>query len=97
MEVYQWIFRQMGFKVSDTGYFLFANAIKNRPGFNGKLEFETSIIPHIGSDSWIEPVLLEIKKCLDSNKIPPSNPDCKYCGYRKLIQDESLKTQPNLI
>ena len=97
MEVYQWIFRQLGFKISDTGYFLFANAMKNRPGFNGRLEFETSIIPHKGTDSWVEPVILEIKKCLDSNEIPPSNPDCKYCGYRKLIQDENLKTQTNLI
>ncbi|HBX64604.1 TPA: hypothetical protein DEG83_04140, partial [Candidatus Collierbacteria bacterium] len=39
MEVYQWIFRKLGFSVSDTGYFIFANAMKNLPKFDGKLEF----------------------------------------------------------
>lgn len=97
MEVYQWIFRKMGFKISDTGYFLFANASKNRPGFNGKLEFENSIIPYKGSDLWVEQIIKDIKKCLDSNEIPESGQDCQHCAYRKLIGDESLKTQINLI
>ncbi len=40
MEIYQWIFRQMGFEVNETGYFVFANAGKNKPKFDGLLEFE---------------------------------------------------------
>lgn len=97
MEVYQWIFRQMGFLVSKTGYFLFANAGKNRPGFHGKLEFETSIIPYIADDSWVEPVIFSIKAVLDSNQIPESGKECQYCAYRKFINDESLKNQISLI
>lgn len=46
MEVYQWIFRQSGFKVSPLGYFVYANAGKNRPKFDGRLEFELSIIKY---------------------------------------------------
>ncbi|MSU60453.1 MAG: hypothetical protein EXS52_00870 [Candidatus Staskawiczbacteria bacterium] len=97
MEVYQWIFKQMGFLVSEMGYFFFANGNKNRPGFHGKLEFETSIIPYQGDISWIEPTILNIKKCLDSSQIPDSGKDCQHCAYRKLINKESFKTQTSLI
>jgi len=88
MEVYQWIFRQLGFKVSKTGYFLFANAGRNRPEFDGKLEFETSIISYEGDDSWIESVIMDVKKCLDSDKIPGFGEKCQYCAYRKLVAKE---------
>jgi len=93
IEVYQWIFRQMGFKVSDTGYFLFANAGKNRPEFDARLEFEISIIPYQGNDSWVEPVLFEIKKCLETDKIPEPGPECEYCAYRKLINEEESNSK----
>lgn len=86
MEVYQWIFRQMEFKVNETGYFVYANAGRNRPKFDARLEFELQIIPHRGDDSWVEPTILKIKKCLDSEKIPDSNPDCEFCKYRQLIK-----------
>jgi hypothetical protein len=88
MEVYQWIFRQKGFKVNDTGYFVYANASKNRPKFDGRLEFELMILSHKGNDSWIEPTIIKIKKCLESKNIPAPNPDCEYCEYRELIKNE---------
>lgn len=85
MEIYQWIFKKMGFKVNDIGYFVYANASKNRDRFDGKLEFSLELIPHRGDISWVEPLIYEIKKCLDLEEIPPSNPDCQYCSYRKKI------------
>ena len=88
MEVYQWIFRQLGFKVNNTGYFVYANALKNRSKFDGRLEFEVQIISYRGNDSWVEPTILEIKKCLDSKTIPSPNRDCEYCAYRELIRKE---------
>lgn len=88
MEIYQWIFRQMGFKVNETGYFVFANASKNKPKFDGLLEFELSIISYKGNDNWIEPTIFDIKKCLDSNKIPEAAKDCEYCNYRLLVNNE---------
>lgn len=86
MEVYQWIFRQMGFKVSDIGYFVYANAGRNRPKFDGRLEFELSIIEHRGDDSWVEPAIFEIKKCLEKETIPLPGKDCQYCRYRQLTR-----------
>ena len=88
IEVYQWIFRQNGFRVSDTGYFVYANAGRNRPKFDGRLEFELSIISHQGDDSWVEQTIFEIKNCLELNKIPSPGEGCEYCVYRKLISGE---------
>jgi len=94
MEIYQWIFRQKDFKVNNTGYFVFANAGKNRPKFDGRLEFEVSIIAHQGDDSWVEPTINKIKKCLESNNIPTANPDCEFCEYRKLIGKKEKQSSP---
>ncbi len=86
MEVYQWIFKKLGFSVNNTGYFVYANAGKNREKFDGRLEFELQIISYRGNTDWIEPVIFEIKKCLDSDSIPDSNTDCEHCAYRSLIR-----------
>lgn len=83
LEVYQWIYEKSGFKVSKTGYIVYANASKNRARFDGRLEFELTIHPHKGDTSWIEPTIIEIKKTLDSDKIPASGAGCEYCPYRK--------------
>ncbi len=88
MEVYQWIFRQMGFVVSNTGYFVFANALKNLPKFDGRLEFNLSILPYEGNDSWVEPTIYQIKECLNSNVVPDPSPTCQYCAYRQFIERE---------
>ncbi len=85
LEFYQWLFRQEDFKVSNIGYFVFANAGKNKPKFDGTLEFEMTIVIHKGDDSWVEKTILDIKKCLDSKSIPESNPTCEYCQYRGAI------------
>lgn len=83
MEIYQWIFRKLGFKVSKTGYFVFANAKKNLPKFDGKLEFVMSIVPYEGNSDWVELTLLEIRKLLESDQIPSPAPDCDYCAYKQ--------------
>lgn len=83
MEIYQWIFRNLGFKVSNKGYFVFANATKNRPSFDGRLEFEMTIVEHVGDDSWVPKALREIKQCLLSNEIPKSAEYCEHCLYRE--------------
>ena len=45
MEFYQWLLRKNGFKVSDTGYFVYCNGRRDREAFDGKLEFDIKIIP----------------------------------------------------
>lgn len=84
MEVYQWLFRQNGFKVSDTGYFVYANGRTDVDTFDGKLEFDIKLLPYTGKDDWIEPVLLDIKKVLESDAIPAAGEECDYCPYREV-------------
>lgn len=88
VEWYQWIFRQKGFAVSDTAFFVYANGLKGERIFDGKLEFEVQIISHKGDNSWIEPTIYAMKKCLDSDIIPDPSPGCEFCQYRKLIGKE---------
>lgn len=83
MEIYQWIFRQLGFSVSKVGYFVFANAQKNLPKFDGKLEFTMSIVPYEGNDDWVALTLLEIKELLISDHLPSPAPECEYCAYKQ--------------
>lgn len=96
MEIYQWIFRRLGFTVSNTGYFVFANASKNRPQFDGRLEFEMSILPYEGDDSWVEPTICKIKKRLDADQIPPAGETCEYCAYREAIEKASSAPQQSM-
>jgi hypothetical protein len=54
MEIYQWLLRRNGYSVSYTGYFLYCNGQTNREMFNERLEFDITLIPYEGDDSWIE-------------------------------------------
>jgi hypothetical protein len=82
MEIYQWLFRQNGFKVSKTGYFVYCNGKTDVRNFDAKLEFDIKIIPYIGNTDWIEEVINSAYKCLNKNEIPQSSPECDYCNYR---------------
>jgi len=83
MEIYQWLFKQNGFNVSPTGYFVYCNGDSGKPFFDKKLEFDIKVIPYTGDDSWIKGALKEIKECLMGDKIPEPNSECDYCNYRK--------------
>lgn len=82
MEVYQWLLRQNGFTVSDTGYFVYCNGKQDKEAFDGKLEFDVKILPYEGDDSWINETLVQANTCL-SGEMPPRNPNCEWCNYRK--------------
>lgn len=85
MEVYQWLFRQNDFMVSDTGYFVYANAGKDKKAFDAVLEFEVTLVPHKGDDSWVEATLFSIKKCLDGKDLPEKGDGCDFCTYREMV------------
>jgi hypothetical protein len=91
MEVYQWLFRKNGFKVSPTGYFVYCNGDAGKAALNGKLEFKTVVIPYEGDDFWIESTVVAIGKCLRSDKIPASDPNCHYCGYVRARNEAEQK------
>ncbi|MDD4990096.1 MAG: PD-(D/E)XK nuclease family protein [Candidatus Pacebacteria bacterium] len=83
MEVYQWLFKQNGFSVSNTGYFVYCNGITDKEAFDAKLEFNVKVIPYQGNGSWIEKTLADIKNCLEQNIMPQPSFNCPYCNYRR--------------
>ncbi len=85
MEVYQWLFRQNGFKVQDTGYFVYCNGVSDNEFFDQKLEFKISVLPYKGNDYWVEPIVFKAKECLISDNIPEPSDDCDICLYRKSV------------
>ncbi len=97
MEVYQWLLRANGFKVSDTGYFVYANASKDEEAFDGKLIFDVTLIPYKGDDSWVEGTLLDIKQCLDDERVPSAHEDCDYCRYREYAGKKLLANKQALL
>ena len=82
MEIYQWLFRQNGFTVSDTGYFVYCNGDKARDSFEGRLDFKIKLIPYTGNDGWISEAIEELAACLGQPNLPASGGDCDYCKYR---------------
>ena len=90
VEVYQWLLRHNGYKVSPTAYFVYCNGRKDKKAFDGKLEFDVQIIKYEGDDSWIEPTLLKMKECLMKDTIPQASPDCVYCKYRAAAAKKEL-------
>lgn len=82
MEMYQWLLRQIGFRVSNTGYFVYCNGKTDREAFDGKLDFDIDILPYTGNGSWVEKTLFDIKECLDG-EMPDSSPSCDYCAYHE--------------
>jgi CRISPR/Cas system-associated exonuclease Cas4 (RecB family) len=87
MEIYQWLFRKNGFKVSDTGYFVYCNGNTENEKFDAKLEFDIKIIPYKGDDSWVEKSIKDAYECLNSNVLPQASADCDFCNYRKAAQE----------
>ena len=81
MEIYQWLFRMNGFKVSKTGYFVYCNGKADKEAFDSKLEFDVKVIPYDGDDAWVEPKIIEAHKCLTGTKVPAPGEACDYCRY----------------
>lgn len=88
MEIYQWIFRTMGYTVAPIGYFVFANGQKELDAFNARLEFEMTILSHEGDDSWVPGTIQRLYGVLEGDSLPDSGEECEYCAYRKLISLE---------
>lgn len=86
MEIYQWLFRKNGFKVSDTGYFVYCNGNTDTEAFDGKLEFEIKLIPYTGNTDWVESTVLKAIECLKGDVIPESGEDCDFCKYRQAVR-----------
>lgn len=95
MEVYQWLLRQNGFKVSDTGYFVYANARGQEVEFGGVVNFEVNVFSYKGDEKWIEPTLADIKKTLEGDMPPvgdgPLGKGCESCAYARSRTELTLQ------
>lgn len=81
MEIYQWLLRRNGYLVADIGYFVYCNGRTDLQAFDAKLEFNISVIPYKGDDSWVEKAIKNAHKCLRAEKLPLSTNRCDYCAY----------------
>ena len=87
MEIYQWLFRKNDFKVSNTGYFVYANGKRDKEAFDKKLEFDVYVLPYNGNDDWVEKAITDAHQCLMSNEIPQADKDCDYCQYLEAVKE----------
>ena len=83
MDIYVHILRKMEFDVSETTFFLVCNGKKDRDKFDNRIIFENTLIPYKVDISWIQKKILEMKKTLNSIKVPEINPICEKCAYLK--------------
>lgn len=95
IEIYQWLLRGNGLNVSDTGYFVYANGRMDLDGFNDRIEFRTKIIPYTGNTDWVEPTLIKMKKCMESDDMPPVGDHimggpCEFCTYARARTELTL-------
>lgn len=90
MEIYQWLLRKLGFTVSDTGYFVYANGIATNDGFFNKVEFRTNVFPYTGNSDWVDAKVKDLKACLDRGDMPPVGERCKYCPYARARTELTL-------
>lgn len=91
VEIYQWLFRGNGFEVSPIAYFVYANGRNDKDSFDAMLEFDITILPHVGDDSWVSGTLIEMKNLLEEDAIPKASADCEYCEYRKVAGQKLME------
>lgn len=95
VEVYQWLFIQNGFSVSDTAYFLYANGDQSGDSFDAVLAFDMTLLPYTGDSSWVSQTLHDIRTMFDTPEVPKPDPECEYCGYREAAGTELLARMKN--
>jgi CRISPR/Cas system-associated exonuclease Cas4 (RecB family) len=87
LEVYQWLLRQNGFAVNDTGYFVYTNGRIDLDGFNDRVEFRTKLIPYTGDASWVDDVLVKMKACMEGDMpavgTAAMGGPCEFCTYAR--------------
>tara|TARA_B100000941_G_scaffold31904_1_gene19017 strand:- start:652 stop:1383 length:732 start_codon:yes stop_codon:yes gene_type:complete len=82
MEFYQYLLRNNGFKVSDTGYFVYCNGIRQKERFDEKLDFEIYLLDYTGNDGWIEKTLSSLIETIRGDQIPNYTDGCEHCEYQ---------------
>lgn len=106
MDMYQWILRQKGFNVSNTGYFVYVNGDQHfEDGMlddklnKANMKFDVQLISYEADDSWVENIILKLRDCLhqdscpnhaDSGFGPKGDKQCEYAELFDGMQEHSL-------
>ena len=106
MDMYQWILRQKGFNVSNTGYFVYVNGDQHfEDGMlddtlnKANMKFDVQLISYEADDSWVENTILKLRDCLhqdscpnhaDSGFGPKGDKQCEYAELFDSMQEHSL-------
>ena len=107
MDMYQWILKQQGFNVSNTGYFVYVNGDQHFQ--DGMLEmdadaanmkFDVQLIEYEGNSDWVEQSILDVKACLDSSDCPDhadsgfgpkGDKQCEYAELFDRMKEHNLE------
>lgn len=90
VEIYQWLFRQNNYTVSDTAYFVYTNALKTKPRFGDKLTFKTVLLPYKGNTDWVEKAVRDAYACLSQDEVPFASESCDLCNYVRKVSNYSV-------
>ena len=81
LEIYQWLLRQNGFKVSPTAYWVYANGDAAADQFDQTLRFRMTVIAYDGRDDWVEPHIMAARECLMNDTPPAPATKCPHCSF----------------
>jgi RecB family exonuclease len=91
IEIYQWLLRQNGFKVSPTAYWVYANGDAAADQFDQTLRFRMTVISYDGSDDWVEPHIMAARDCLMNETPPAPATKCPHCSFAAERQAHAAK------
>lgn len=89
-EIYQWLFKQNGFKVSNTAYFVYCNGRTDVDRFDKHLHFDITILPYQGKTDWVEKSVRAAYACLLAESIPSFTESCDFCQYILAVSEISM-------
>jgi hypothetical protein len=82
LDFYSYLLKLNDYKIHDTGYWLICNAAnEDQKNFDKKLIFKTTLLSYKLKTDYIEDTLVELKNCLESDKLPNSGEDCDNCRW----------------
>ena len=95
MDMYQWVARQKGFSVSNTGYFVYVDGQhRDELGMldttcpqQAWMRFNVAVIPYQGDDTWVENALIRAKHLVSNVATCPDHSDaCEHGVYLRNVQ-----------
>jgi len=84
MDMYQWVMRGMGYRVNDTGYFVYVDGqhwaiggMLDENPTTATMKFSVSLLSYEGDTAWVEETLREIKGVLTGKRCPHHSDACE--------------------